>query len=252
MPDDFEDDGLPPDDDLLVDEPLEDDDPLEDNDEPNDGEEDLDPVSDDSQQQQPTRREPTRAERRVAELSRRTKEAEADRDRARAEADILRRAQVQPSAQQVAAEQEQFALMDPLQQTQFLLGKQQQQFQQQIADLRFQTWDNGDKTHFDSLSARIPAYAAVAADVEKVLATERGAGRQGASRETVAQYLIGKRAVERASLATNKQGKRGRERIAQQAGRPGAAGSDVSAPSRKGGRDDSLSALEKRLTGVAI
>lgn len=258
MPDDLNDDGLPPEDDILDDTPPDDDDGelLEDDGEPLEGEDDLDPVNDDSQQQQPTRREPTRAERRVAEAVRRAKDAEAERDRLRVEADNLRRAQAQPSPQQIAEyerqEQERLALMDPVQQTQYLLGKQQQQFQQQINALQFQTWDNGDKVHFDALAARTPAYAAVAADVEKLLAAERAAGRQGANRETVAQYLIGKRAVERASRAKTKQGKQGQQRIAQQAGRPGAAGSDVSAPGRKSGRDDSLAALEKRLAGIAI
>ncbi len=259
MEDDLNDDGYPPYDDL--DDGLPPDDDTDDaGDDAGEGEPDQDgddqQVNDDAGDQQRTARQPSRAERRVAEAVRRAKEAETERDRLKAEAEALRRQQQQPSPQQIADYQrqraERLAFMDPDQRVEFLLGEQQQNFQHQLQQIRHETADGNDRAAFRSLCAAEPAYAKVADEVERVLREERAAGRGGASREVVAQWLIGKRAIDASKRAGPKQRRQGRERIAQQQGRPGSGGSDVQAPSRRSGRDDDLSALEKRLGKVAI
>jgi len=253
------------DDDLLIDpvdapEPDEIEDDLDDDGadepEPIDDHDDLDADPDAEPEQRQQQRQPGRAERRITELRKREKEAAAERDQLRVELEVLRRqsAQPAPSAAERAAyeraEQEQLMLMDPDQRTSYLLNKQSQQFSNEINRLRFETWDNGDRNTFQALASRNPAYAAVADEVEKVLAAERAAGRTGANRETVAHYLIGKRAVERASRAKGKQARQGQQRIAQQSSRAGGASSDVVAPNRRS--PDSAASRAKRLENIKI
>ena len=262
MPDVIDDAFSPDDDDVLLDE-VDEVDEIQTEDDAAESEQDDDvaPAADDDDAPAAAApRQQSRAEQRIVALRKREKEAASERDRHRAEADDLRR-QLNlhnlglSEAQRAAAErveQERMALMDPDQRTQYLLGRQGQQFQSQINELRFQTWDASDKVKFDGMASRSPALASVADEVERVLAAERAAGRSGANRETIAAYVIGQRALARAGRAKAKQSKTGRERLAQQSARPAGGSSDVAAPGRKGGRDDSIEALERRLRGVKV
>lgn len=226
----------------------------EDQDEDDQGDEDQDTgdVDDrEDEQEGEQQRQPTRGENRVARLARETAEARAEAAAARREADELRqqRQTAQPSETQ-AQRQERLAAMTEGQRLEYLLNESNANTQAQLAQIKFESWDTGDRSEFKALCAANPAVAKLADKVEDALRQMRSTG-QNASRETVAKYLLGEMALSRAPRAAAKGARTaaaGRER---QQGRPGAGRSDTAAPSgRKGG--DERAQRRARLENVEI
>ena len=175
----------------------------------------------------------------VQEAKRVAKEAKAEAEATRAELQRLQQERQGRSQQEQQAErQARLELMAPEEKTNFLLNEQEQRFSGALNQLRFETADTKDQTRFEAVCARKPHFAAIADEVEGELQKMRRNGAT-APRETIALYLIGKKADERASRGGKaKQAARGAARVQQQkvsapAGRSDAKGGDA----RRGGND---------------
>ena len=140
-----------------------------------------------------------RGERAVLEAKRIAKEAKAEADATRAELNRLQQERHgRTLAEQQAEERAKLELMSPDDKLDYLLRKQEQGFSGALNQLRFEQADGKDQSRFESLCARTPAFSAIADEVEAELQKMRRGGST-APRETIATYLIGKKAVERAS-----------------------------------------------------
>jgi hypothetical protein len=171
----------------------------------------------------------------------------------RRELDDLKRRQGSPQpvsaaeqARMAEERRQRLALMDPDQRTDFLLAEQQQQFSGAIRQTQLQGADMADQSKFDRMCDRKPHFDAIRDEVETLLAQSRQNG-QNPTRESLAYYLIGKRADERAARARGKQTRRADVQRQRQTVQPrGGRGSDVAAPGRDNG---SRNALQKRIDG---
>lgn len=177
----------------------------------------------------------------VQEAKRAAKEARAEAESLRRERDeAVRERQGRQTAEQTRLEQERVALMAPEEKTEYLLNKQQQGFDARFAALEYRQWDSADRTAFDGLCARNPAFDTVRDDVERQAETMRQAGQAVPKREVLATYFIGQRAIERAAKGgKSKQAAKGRENVQRQQGKPTGGRSDVAASrERSGGGSD--------------
>ena len=193
----------------------------------------------------PEVRQPSRAEQRIRRLNEDAKAAKEEAAAARREAAELKALVAgRMTDEQRRAEADRRALMSPDERHEDDLKRLETRLGNELGTIRFQSWDSGDRSSFEDKCARNPALAAVADEAERTLASERAAGRAGATRETIAMYLIGKQAIERGARAKGKQVKRAVEDRARQVARPGANRSDVA-----GGRERSgeKSARNKRV-----
>ena len=152
------------------------------------------------------------------------------------------------NAEQQAEERARLELMGPDEKLEYLRAKDRQEFTGALNQLRFEQADGKDQSRFEAICLRKPHMAAIADDVEAELQRMRRNGAT-APRETIALYLIGKKADERASEGGKaKQAAKGasrvqQERVAAPSGRSDVKGGD----SRRGG--DEKAAREKRLLG---
>lgn len=194
----------------------------------------------------PVARQPSRAQARVEAALAGRRDAEAATSELRREMAALRAGQQSDQT----AERERLALadMDPYDRLVFQTNKAAQATEARFAALTHQLADSADRTDFAAKAARNSAYAAVAEEVETSLAGMRAAGTT-APRETVAAYLIGKRAIDRAAGAKTKAVKAGAARVTAQTTRPGSGRSDVRAETP---RNDTVSARNKRLENLQI
>ncbi len=160
----------------------------------------------------------------------------------------------QKSPEQVRAEQEQerqrLELMTPDEKIDYYRQKDRQESDQRFAALQMQLAENADRSAFDALCARDSRIASMRDDVERQLAeVRRGGGNT--SREVIAKYLIGDRALKQAPRARQNQQSAADQRLARQAGKPtGSAKGDISR-----GRSEQLSdreARRKRLENMQI
>lgn len=192
----------------------------------------------------------TRGENRVAVATREAKEAKAETERLRREVETLRTA----APAQPRETQEQFnarlAAMEPWERTEYLRQLDAQTTRQELAQIKFENWDRGDKAEYDALAAREPIAAKLRDDVEKIL-TERRAQGQNVDRTTILKFLIGERALANKGRATGKALKGATARREQQQARPGNGRADTGAGDRRGNAD-SPSARAKRLEGLEI
>lgn len=196
-------------------------------------------------------RRPSRAQARVENALREAREAKEEARRAREEAAEARREREQRQQGESERERrERLALMSPDERTEFLLNEQGQRFERELFNIRFQTADNADRTRFEALAARTPAYAAIADEVETKIAEARAKGDRSLSREVLAKFLIGERAIARAARASNKQNRKAAADRQRQTARPAGGRSDVAADRRV--RGDSPEARRKRLEGVVF
>lgn len=173
----------------------------------------------------------------VQEAKRIAKEAKERADRVEAELNNIRQAQHgRSTAEQQAEERAKLELMSPDEKLDYLLRKQEQGFSGALNQLRFEQADGKDEAKFSAVCARKPHFAAIADEVEAELAKMRRNGAT-APRETIALYLIGKKADERASKgAKGKQAARGKERVNSQRVAATSARSDVpGGDKRRGG-----------------
>lgn len=174
----------------------------------------------------------------VQEAKRKAKAAEERAEAAeRRTAEFERERQGQRTVEQQRLEQERVALMAPEEKTEYLLHKQQQEFNGRFGALEFRMQDAADRTGFESLCARVPAYQSVRDAVEAKLSEARKQGGNP-NRETVAKFIIGENAVARALRGGSaKQAAKGAARIAAQTTKPVSGRGDVPGGERRGGSD---------------
>lgn len=175
----------------------------------------------------------------VQEAKRIAKEAKADAEATRAELTRLQQErQGRSTAEQKAERQARLELMSPDEKTNFLLNEQEQRFSGAFNQLRFEQADTKDQTRFEAVCSRKPHFAAIADEVEAELQKMRRNGAT-APRETIALYLIGKKADERASKGSKaKQAARGASRVQSQRVAVSSGRSDVKGgDQRRGGND---------------
>lgn len=121
--------------------------------------------------------------------------------------------------------------------------------EQDARQARFEAADNRDLSTFAAMVQQHPQMRGLAQEVEQELTRARAAG-QNPSRQQVAQFLLGQKAMKNLMEAPKKQ-KAGKARVEQARGRPMNAGSNA-APQQRAGRGNSLSDVEKRLEGVKL
>lgn len=187
----------------------------------------------------------------VQEAKRAAKEAKAEAEATRRELNELRQAaQGRQTEEQRRVEAERLSLMPPEEKFEYLLNKQKQDFEARLGQVQFQTNDSADRTAFESLCARNPAFAAVRDDVEsKIPELRRNGGNT--TREVMATYLIGQRALERAAKGgKSKQAAKGAAKVASAAARPVGGRSDIRGGERR--ETDDRAARAKRLDGMEI
>jgi hypothetical protein len=203
-------------------------------------------------------RQQTRGQRHFGELRKSARESAEKAERAEREATELKQRlaalestrTAADTAREAQAEQERLQYMSDGERAQYYAEKTQRQVQSEIGKLRFEMADATDRASFESVCSREPAIAKLRDQVERVLQQERNAGRYGANRETIANYLLGQSIRARANAAANKKGKAAAAKRQQQSSRPASGRSDVASPGRRGG--ETMDALEKRLAGIKI
>lgn len=184
-------------------------------------------------------------------LRQRARDAEEAKVRAEARlAEIERERHGRQTADEKRLEAERIALMPPEEKTDYLLQQQERRFEARFGALQFQQADASDRIAFESLCARTPAMAAVRDEVDRQLGDLRRSGGN-TTRETLAVYLIGKRAIDNAGRSKAKQQKRGEANIQRQTARPSNAGGSVPSGDRRSGGDERAQRA-KRLDGVEI
>lgn len=169
-------------------------------------------------------------------------------------ADADRERQGRQTERDQLLEAERLALMPPEEKFQYLLTKQADDTRRQVGALQFQMQDGGDRIAFQSLAARPDAvgkaYASISDEVEQRL-TDIRRGGGNASRETVAKYILGERAVASLSKTKPKQVARGQENIQRQQARPAGGRGDVPAGQQRRGGDE-RTARKARLENADI
>lgn len=194
-------------------------------------------------------KQPGRRERAVIEAKRVAKEAKAEVEAVRRElAEERAQRNGRQTAEQQAMERERIALMSPEERTSYEVDKVRQELGRELGNIRFQTADASDKSGFDSLCARNPAYASVQDRVEELLANERRAG-SNPKREVVAKYLIGELAIQRAGRAKGKQAKAGAAKVSRETVR---SGGDSRSNIGRDSNTNTAAARRKRLEGQNI
>jgi hypothetical protein len=199
---------------------------------------------------------PSRSNERVRRATAEAKEAKERAAELERQLTALRQPQSQgPSpadlARMQAEEAARLEMMQPHEQFQYLLNKQQQATMQQMAHFQRQQADQVDRMSFEARQARDPLAKKFASDVER-LVTEQGALGFQVKRETALAYAVGQAVLAKASKATAKQRPAAAGRVAGNtvpANR--GAGGDTRADRTARGGDD-LSAIESRLKGVVF
>jgi len=238
------------------------DDGLDEGDEGEEGDGDIDdPDEDDDQGDaddgdadgQPAPRQQTRGQTRFQRL---TEERKAEKERAdrleREMADIRRTVSQGPqrSPEELRAERERrLAGMTAEQRLEFLINENAQATERRLNQVAFDTWDANDKAGFAAMAASSPALAAIKTEVEQRL-TELRASGQNASRETVAKYLLGEKALNKVGRARTAGRKREQEGRDQHTARP-VNGRGDGAPGNQR-RTNEREARRKRLEGMSI
>lgn len=221
-----------------------------------DSEQEDDAGEDDGASGQPSQvagKGPGRRELAVIEAKKKTKEAAERADRAEARlAEIERERTGQRTAEEQRLEAARLELMSPEEKTAYEVGKVRQETRNEIGALRFQMWDSADRTSFDGLCARSPAFESVRDDVERQAEQMRKAGQAVPERKVLATYFIGQRAIERATKGgAAKQKKRGAENVQRQQGKPSGGRSDVAGGRERSGGSET-SARWARLENLDI
>lgn len=199
---------------------------------------DDDAGTDEGQARQPAEVSGKKGNSEFGRLRAKAREAEARAEAAeRRIAEAERAAQGRQTAEQQRLEQERVALMSPEEKTEYLLQRQEQGFNARFGQLEQRLADNADRVAFDSLCARNPAFAALRDEAEQKLAELRRNGGSG-TREVVATYLIGQRAIQRAlGGGKQKQAKQGQQRVQSQTVKAPVTRGDASAQRKVGGSD---------------
>ena len=206
---------------------------------------------DDEAQEGLVEAKPSRASKAVLEAKRVAREAAAEAAALRKEMAELRQQRQQAHPQEESLEQEQakLALMSVEERVDYKLAKAEKINQRQMAMVQFQTAEAADKASYEAKAAYEPRYKKYAADVEKLLSSERAAGKNW-PRETILKFVLGERVLN-AKPMVDKQRKDAQRRVSSQRTSPEAGRSDRAAQ-RGRGNGSTLSELERRLEGVEI
>ena len=196
---------------------------------------------------------PSRATKAVNEAKRVAREAAAEAANLRKEIEALKQQRQQAAPQEETPEQEQakLALMSVEERVDYKLAKAEKVNQRQLAMYQFQAAEAADKAAFAQLALGDPYAKKYADEVEKLLAEERAKGINW-PRETVLNFIAGRKAREaRTSPRTEQQRKDAQRRVNSQRTSSESGRSDRAAP-RGRGTGNTLSDLERRLEGVNI
>jgi hypothetical protein len=197
--------------------------------------------------EEPPRR-PSRAQARIEELDRRSREFEriAQEAAQRAEAAERRLNEMlngNSRAEAERRERERLANMDPEERAAYQARQSEERTTREIATLRHQIADSTDRSEFAAACATNPALAKVKDQVEAELRKLRAAGTD-VPRHTLAAYLIGQQVLEKAPKARARAEKRAAANLDRERARPTGGASD--APAR-GRVNDDKAARDKRL-----
>lgn len=216
-------------------------------------EEDDEPEDDEGERQPVEDEQPQSRGRNAVQRAKDAAKAERDRaDKAEQELAELRQRATQTTQPRETAEQRQarLAAMDPEERLETLRQEDRQVNDARFNQLQFTLLDQNDQHSFNALCSDNPNLRAIKGDVDKELQRLRASGANS-TRETVAYYLLGKRAASRAGSATNKQRKAADAAKRTQSARPSQSRSDTRSEGR-GGRDNEKEARRKRLENMDI
>lgn len=206
----------------------------------------LDPDDDDDPDPPPRK---SRAQDRIATLTAGQKAEKERGDRLERELQQARQGPTETPQQLQARRDAHVATLTGDAKVEFLLNEQRQQNDYRFNQLAFSTADTNDKSAFQGMCARSPAIAALEKEVEERLTELRGTGGN-ATREAVAKFLLGEKAmakVTRAKTAGRKREQEGRDR---QVTRPANGRGDVAPNANR--RTSDREARRKRLEGMSI
>ncbi len=198
-------------------------------------------------------RRPSRATSAVQKAKSLAREAAAKADRLERELQELRaereRAR-QPQGETPEQEAAKLSLMTAEERMDYKFEKATQAHQRQINLIAFQSADNADKAAYQAKGAYDPRFKKYEADVERLLAEERKAGRSF-PRETILKFVLGEK-VMASKQDIQRQKDAGKRNVDRQRTQADASRSDRSAPRTRVGTGNTLADLEKRLDGVVI
>lgn len=200
---------------------------------------DQDPPQEGDDQDDPPARQPSRAERRIEELDRRTREFErlAQEAATRAENAERQLRELQSGTSRAATEREEqarLAAMDPEERIAHLARTSEARTAGQIDTLRREIAESTDRAAFATACASNPTLAKVKDQVETELTKLRSQG-QNVAREVLAKYLLGEEILKKAPQAKARAERRAAANRDRERSQPARGASD--AP-RGGGRDD--------------
>lgn len=207
------------------------------------------PEGEEPEDEAPARR-PSRAQARIEELDRRSREferiAQEAAQRAEAAERRLQEALNGPSrAEAERRERERLDALDPWDRAREEARLSEARTGNEIGALRREIADSTDRAEFAQACATNPALAKVKDKVEEELRKLRGQNIT-MPRETLAAYLIGQELLKKAPKARERAAKRAAANLDRERARPTGGASD--AP--RGGRDDEKAAREKRLENL--
>lgn len=208
---------------------------------------DPDLVEDDAlESHTPPAKQPSRSQREIIKLRKRTQEAE-DRARRAEETSLrnqgaietlTRQPQTGPTAAERQAEAERLANMSPQELVDYRLNQEKQLIGQAFRETRYKTDDTLDALRFERLCDKNPAYAGVAEEVDRRVEDLK---RQGITvpRKTIADIINGERVAQKGT----KTGRKTQEATERHRARAPGARSDVAAD--RGGRGAPKTARER-------
>lgn len=198
----------------------------------------------------------SRATRRVQEALREAREAKERAQLLERELENARRERQQPQQQPQEESDEAFfarvSLLEPMQQVDAKLARAEKRHQRELFISNLRSADALDKADYNAKAAGNPRYKKYAAEVERILAEERQAGRWNTTRETIYYYVLGKAADQVDPKRKQKQRDDAQERVSRQQARDSGGRSDVSASRQRTGQGNTLADLERRLEGKFI
>lgn len=161
--------------------------------------------------------------------------AEARGFRAAAEQFRPQQPQVDPAAQQRAAQEraERLSMMSPVEAAEFIANERTQQIQQYLLMERLQTRDELDRRDFAQQARTSRVHAQYRERVEAELSRRRSQNDFMSTREEILHRLVGEAAVERATRAAPAQRRAAARRVNGQRTQPTGARGDAGAAGRR-------------------
>lgn len=216
-----------------------------------DGDADVEDIDDGAESRPAAKvRKPNRAQERIRNLENERRQDRERADRLERELQEVRNGP-RRSQEEVASERrERLSLMTADEKAEYLADETRSITDRRLAQIEFNSADRADRADFRALCASDRVVAAVQADVEEELVKIRRNGGN-TDRETIATYLIGKRARDKAGSVRDKTQRKAQVDLDRERGRSTAPRSDV--PRRDTRQNDNTrTALRARLKDVII